>query len=69
MKQENNEYPYTINGNPLKESDNVKDLRIWFTNDGSFKYHISQNCITGNKMVDWILKTFDNRDPTYLIPL
>ena len=67
--QETNNAPYTINGNPIKELEHVKDLGIWFTNDGSFKYHISQNCITGNKMVGWILRTFDTRDPTYLIPL
>ena len=67
--QEANQTPYTINGNPIKELDNVKDLGIWFTNDGSFKYHISQNCTAGNKLVGWILRTFDTRDPTYLIPL
>ena len=66
--QETNQAPYTINGNPIKELVNVKDLGIWFTNDGSFKYHISQNCISGNKMVGWILRTFDPMDPTYLIP-
>ena len=67
--QEENQVQYTINGNPIKELENVKDLGIWFTKDGSFKYHISQACILGNKMVGWMLRTFTTRDPTYLVPL
>ena len=62
-------YHYTINEAEIEEKDHIKDLGIWLSNDCTFKYHIEQKCKTAIKMTGWLLRTFDTRDPAYLMPL
>ena len=54
---------YTINDNEIEEKEHIKDLGVWLSNDGTFSYHITQKCKSGNQMVGWLLRTFDSRIP------
>ena len=67
--QDTQEYHYSINGAEIEEKEHIKDLGVWLSKDCTFKYHIEQKCKTAMKMVGWLFRTFDTREPTHLFPL
>ena len=54
--------PYTDNnGNQIKKCDNVKDLGVYMSANGTFKHHISITVSKAKQMCSWILRTFSTR--------
>ena len=55
--------------NLIEEKQNVKDLGVTLTSDGTFKTHLSNIIESAKNMSSWILRTFQTRDPTTMLTL
>ena len=61
-KNTSHKSPYTDNnGNEIKKCDNVKDLGVYRSANGTFKHHISITVTKAKQMCSWILRTFHTR--------
>ena len=58
--KENTSYLYS-DGQPITVVDNVKDLGITMSSDGTFKNHINTAIHTANHLCGWTLRTFYSR--------
>lgn len=50
------------NGNPIEESQCVKDLGVLMSSDGSFAKHIERTVQSATHIAGWVLRTFYSRD-------
>ena len=57
------------NGQPIQNTTTVRDLGIHITNDLTFDQHIHTIAKRGRKIAGWILRVFNSRDRSLLVPL
>ena len=49
------------NGEQIKQSDHVKDLGVYMSSSGTFKYHVDHTIAKSRQLCGWILRTFATR--------
>ena len=64
---------YNVYANPnieiINPSDNVLDLGIFMSSNGSFEFHIQNLCEKCSNLYGWILRTFTTRDSITMMTL
>ena len=68
--------PYSHNEINIENSQNVKDLGVYVSDNLSSKFHITEMTTNATNFASWLLRTFRSRDPavmllllkTYIIP-
>ena len=60
---------FDSNGVLIQGTATVKDLGVLISNDLSFDQHIHTVAKRGRKMAGWILRIFNSRDRSFLVPL
>ncbi len=61
--------PYTINGNQLIPTDNIRDLGVTISNTGSVSEHCGKVAAHARKLTGLMLRTFQSRKPSVILPL
>jgi hypothetical protein len=56
-------------GEPIVTKEHVKDLGVYMSQDGTFKYHIRNVVVESRKMSNWVLRTFQSREATPMVTL
>jgi hypothetical protein len=65
----NVENEYTLNGKKINKSTKVKDLGVIFTNDLKSTKHCNETACRANKMLGFIIRSFEFKTPKILLPL
>ncbi|CAL4059403.1 unnamed protein product [Meganyctiphanes norvegica] len=56
-------------GEPIDIKEHVKDLGVFMSRDGTFKYHIRNVVVESRKMCNWVLRTFQTREVIPMVTL
>ena len=56
-------------GSVIPEKEHVRDLGVTMSNDGTFKQHITNMCLSARNMCSWILRTFQSRSEDLMLTM